>query len=193
MKKTALIVIAAVVGLIVIFASMLIGGYNNLVVAEEDIAGKQSQVENRLQERYDTIGQMVATVNGLEAHAETIYNMITEAREAFAAAKAAADVEGMIEADNLQSIAMSDFFAYIEDNPAEITAQSAYDDLMIEIASIEGGLFVARKDFNDAVQSYNTTVRRFPTILYASMFGFPTSYDYWKIADGATEVPVIEF
>ena len=65
--------------------------------------------------------------------------------------------------------------------------------LIDEISSIESSLAVARRDYNEAVQDYNASVRRFPRVLYAGMFGFDKSVEYWKMNDGADEVPVIEF
>jgi hypothetical protein len=54
---------------------------------------------------------------------------------------------------------------------------------------MESALSVARSEYTQSVQSYNAAVRRFSRVLYASMFGFNQSYQYWKINDGADEVP----
>jgi LemA protein len=80
----------------------------------------------------------------------------------------------------------------VEDNPL-ITANAGYYALIDEISSMESALSVARRDYNEAVQSYNTSVRRFPRVLYASLLGFERNLTYWKMNDGADEVPVIDF
>ena len=65
--------------------------------------------------------------------------------------------------------------------------------LMGDIELLEGMLAVARRDYNDSVLAYNTSVLKFPRVLYASMFGFARSYEYWKMNDGADEIPVVDF
>ncbi|RJX26060.1 MAG: LemA family protein [Acholeplasma sp.] len=180
----------AVFGFIVIvLAVMLITGYNGLVNLDEDIQAKYSQVENRLQERHDKIGQILGAVSGLQEHAETIYNAITAARAAYSAASS---MDELIEADAAEAAAFTQLLVVVEDNPL-ITANAGYYALIDEISAMESALSVARRDYNEAVQDYNASIRRFPRVLYASMFGFERDYDYWKLNDGADEVPVIDF
>jgi len=192
-QKTILISILSVLGiLIVAMTGGVIGGYNNLVDLDEDIGGKFSQIEVRLQERHDKIGQILGAVSGLQQHAETIYNMITSAREAYATAKASGDMDAMIEADAAEAIALTEVLLVVEQNPL-ITANVGYYALIDEISSMEAALAVARRDYNQAVQAYNASVRKFPRVLYASMLGFERDLPYWKMNDGADEVPVVDF
>jgi LemA protein len=184
------LIVLGVTGLfLLIIGISLITGYNGLVDMDENIDAKYAQVENRLQERYDKIGQVLGAVNGLQQHAETIYNAITAARAAYAAA---ASMEDLIEADAAQAVAFTQVLLVVEDNP-NITATVGYVALIDEISSIESALSVARRDYNEAVQAYNSAVRRFPRVLYASLFGFERNQAYWKLGDGADEVPVIVF
>lgn len=175
--------------LVLLIGIMLIAGYNGLVDMEAETKGAYAQVENRLQERHDKIGQILAAVNGLQDHAEDIYNAITAARAAYNSAET---MEDLIAADAAEALAFTDVLFVVEDNPL-ITANTGYYALIDEISSMESALSVARRDYNDAVQEYNASVKRFPRVLYASLFGFERELDYWKIDDGATEVPVIEF
>ncbi len=191
-KAVTLITGSIVLIVLLILGIGLITGYNSLVSLDEDISGKYSQIENRLQERHDKIGQIVASVSGLQEHAESIYTQITQARAAYAAAVAANDTEAMIEADALEAIALTNLLVVVEDNPL-ITANAGYYALIDEISAMESALSVARRDYNEAVQSYNTSVRRFPRVLYASLLGFEREMTYWKMNDGADEVPVIDF
>lgn len=86
MKKSMVIVVSVVVIFLLILTISVISGYNSLVTGDERTAQEFTTIEARLQERHDMIGQIVATVSGLQEHAETIYQMITEARAAYAAA-----------------------------------------------------------------------------------------------------------
>lgn len=182
--------ILGIVGLLVlVLGIMLISGYNGLVNLETDIEGKYSDIGVRLQERHDKIGQIVGAVSGLQEHAENIYYAITNARAAYAAADS---MDELIAADAAESLALSDLLVVVEQNP-NITASAGYYALIDEISSMESALSISRRDYNDAVQSYNSAVRRFPRVLYAPMLGFQKKYDYWKMNDGADEVPTIDF
>ena len=176
--------------IILVIGIMLIVGYNGLVTMDNDVEGKYAQIENRLQQRYEMIGQVLGAVSGLQQHSENIWTMITEAREAYANAQT---LDELIEADAAQAVAFTSVLAVIEDNPELINANSGYYQLIDSISSMESGLAVARRDYNEAVQTYNTAVRKFPRVLYASLFGFEKKLDYWKINDGTDEVPIIDF
>lgn len=189
-KKVMLGVAILLVLIVTVFGIGMIVGYNKLVEQDETISAAQSQIEIRLQQRHDTLGSMIAAVNGLQAHAETIYNMITAAREAYANAKSSGNIEDMIEADAGEASALASLIAEVEDNPL-ISATSAYQDLLDSIYSLESSLAVARRDYNSAVLEYNTSVRKFPRVLYAGIFGFEKNMPYWKMNEGADEIPQI--
>lgn len=176
--------------LVLILGIMLITGYNGLVKMDNNVEGKYAQIENRLQQRFELIGQILGAVSGLQQHSESIWTMITDARAAYASAKT---LDELIAADAAQAIAFTSVLAVIEDNPQLINANSGYYALIDTISSIESQLAVARRDYNEAIQAYNTSVRLFPKVLYASLFGFERKLDYWKINDGTDEVPIIDF
>lgn len=187
--------IVAVLGLfIMIIVIVFIAGYNGLVDKDENVNSAFSQIDVTLAERYQKITSLVSTVNGLQDHAEDIYNAITEARAAYATASANKDVEGLIEADYLQSLALTDLIALVvsEDNP-NISATPAYLTLMDEISSSEAELAYARRVYNLAVEDYNASVRRFPRIIIANMFSFDKERLYWKASDGELEIPEVVF
>ncbi len=193
MNKTLLLsILTALVVIVVSFGIGLIVGYNNLVDLDEDINSKYAQIEVRLQERHDKIGQIVSAVQGLQEHAEAIYDAITSAREAYANAITGTDMAAIIEADAQEAIALTNLLAVVEDNPL-ITASVGYYQLIDEISSMESALAIARRDYNNAVQDYNASVRKFPRVLYAGIFGFEKDLPYWKMNDGADEVPEVVF
>ncbi len=178
--------------LILITGITLMVGYNRLVDLDESINGKMAQVDNRLQERKDKIDQLVDVVEGYTTVEQSIYTMITNARASYAAAKVAGDADGMAEADALEIQAINALLAIVEDNP-EIKSSQVYISLMIEISSMESALSTARLRYNESVETYNRSARQFPRILFVQMFNFDTSKTYWKINDGAGEVPDINF
>ncbi len=188
-KQVVIIVSAVLVIFVLIVGIGLITGYNGLVNLDEDINLKYSQIEVRLEERHDKIGQIVASVSGLQDHELAVYQAIVDARTAYANANTQ---DELIAADALEAVALANLLVVMENYPT-IAAAGSYYLLIDEISSMESSLAVARRDFNEAVQDYNASVRRFPRVLYAGLFGFDKSVEYWKMNDGADEVPVIEF
>lgn len=187
--------IVAVLGLfIMIIVIVFIAGYNGLVDKDENVNSAFSQIDVTLAERYQKITSLVSTVNGLQDHAEDIYNAITTARAAYATASANNDFGGLIEADYLQSLALSSLIALVvnEDNP-NISATPAYLTLMDEISSSEAELAYARRTYNLSVETYNASVRRFPRIIIAKMLGFENERLYWKANEGEIEIPEVVF
>lgn len=194
MKKVVItlskkIVLGIIIAIILILTFSFIRGYNKLVGLDETIDRNYHEIENRLQQRSDKIAQIVASVSGLEEHEKAIYDRIMAARMAYQNAKS---TEDLIEADAAQASAFSSFLVVVEDNP-NLVAQAGFLTLMDEISLTEASLFVSRRDYNEAVLKYNNQVRRFPYMLYQSMFNFQKSYTYWKMNDGASEVPNIDF
>ncbi len=193
--KRGIAIALSVIGLLLILITIsVITGYNSLVDNDETISEAKSTIEIRLQERHDMLTGMIAAVAGLQEHEASLYNMITAARGLYDNAIASGSEADMIAADAAEATALADFVAYmsVEDNPA-ITAAAAYYQLLGDIELTEGLLAVARHDYNEAVQEYNAAVRQFPKVLYASLFGFADAYPYWKMNDGADEIPVVDF
>ncbi len=178
--------------LLVILTLSLVGGYNRLVDLDESLDASYAQVFNRLEQRHDTINQMVATISGLQEHEREIYELIISARLAYADAIKTGDIDQLAEADALESIAISQLLVAIEDNPM-ITVSSAFNGLLDTIYSMESTLSVARRDYNQAVLAYNQNARRFPGLIFVSLFGFESRVAYWKIDEGKTDVPEISF
>ncbi|HOW37551.1 MAG TPA: LemA family protein [Candidatus Izemoplasmatales bacterium] len=192
MKKPVIIVLASIGVLILTLGIILISGYNKLVSYDEKIGYEYSIIDSRLEMRYNTLTQLANAINGFQAHEQAYFEAITNARAAYAAAKANNDLEGMIAADNLSSIAMADLLALFEDNEP-LQAMEAYEDFNDAVWGIESALSEARRQYNYSVMDYNKLVRQFPGVLYKSMFNFPASQEYWKPAEGTTQIPDITF
>ncbi len=194
--KTTKYVLVASVSLILIVSLILgimsVSYYNRLVSLDENINESYAQVYNRLEQRHDTITQMVSTVSGLQEHEQAIYELIVEARTKYLAASASNDVDALAEADALESQAITQLLVVIEDNP-NLTVSSAFNGLLDTIYALESSLSVARRDYNNDVASYNRTVRRFPGNIYKNIYSFESNLSYWRINEGVDEVPNIDF
>jgi len=181
-------VVISVVAVIAVFGLIVLSSYNGLVSAEETVNSAWSQVENQLQRRLDLIPNLVNTVKGYAAHEEQVFTEVTEAREKLIGAGSVADIA---EANQELSGALSRLLAIAESYP-ELKADANFRQLADELAGTENRIAVARMDYNNAVQSYNTKIRRFPTSIIAGMFGFERK-EYFQAEEGASQVPKVDF
>ena len=78
------------------------------------------------------------------------------------------------------------------ENYPNLKADTNFRQLSDEIAGTENRVAVARKDYNDAVQGYNSKIQSVPTVIYAKILGFGQK-EYFKAAEGAKEVPKVQF
>ena len=74
----------------------------------------------------------------------------------------------------------------------ELKANQNFLNLQAQLEGTENRIAVERRKFNEAVQVYNTAVRRFPTVLYAAVFGFPPK-PYFQSEAGAEKAPPVQF
>jgi LemA protein len=87
--------------------------------------------------------------------------------------------------------ALSRLLVTVEQYP-DLKANQNFRDLQAQLEGTENRIKVARNDFNDAVQTYNTAVKTFPNIIYAAMFGF-TEKGYFEADAGAEKAPSVDF
>lgn len=187
MKKKG-IIIAIIVGLVVILGIALISANNNLVSMEAEVDAALSNIDTYLQRRADLIPNLVNTVKGYAAHEQEAIDSVTEARANLAGAST---VEEKAEADSALTAALNNLLVVVENYP-DLKASANFTQLADELAGTENRIATARRDYNNAVQSYNTAIRKFPGSLIAGLFGF-TQKDYFQAADGAQNVPNVEF
>ncbi|MGB9886528.1 MAG: LemA family protein [Moorellales bacterium] len=179
--------------LVVLILVLLVGGaayssYNGLVTAEERVNAAWSQIDNQLQRRADLIPNLVATVKGYAAHEEEIFTRVAEARARLAGATGIPEKEAA--ANELEG-ALARLLALVENYP-NLKADANFRQLSDELAGTENRLAVARMDYNQAVRDYNSRLRRFPTLIFARLFGFNTR-PYFQAAEGTQTAPKVEF
>ena len=187
MKKgfIALIVIGVIV-LILIFSG--VGAYNNLVAKSENVETELSQIDNQLQRRNDLIPNLVETVKGYAAHEQEIFTGVAEARSKLAGSVTISD---RADASSELSSALGRLIAIAENYP-QLKANENFIQLSDELAGTENRIANARMNYNESARGYNTTIRKFPTVILANMFGFE-KYDYFEAAEGAQNVPNVNF
>lgn len=196
MKKTGIIIaIVAVVAVIFIWG---IGVNNRLVTADEGVQQAWAQVENVYKRRADLIPQLVATVQGAADYEKSVLTEVTNARAGVDNAKVDPSqlTEEQVAAyqkaqDNLSKAVANTIKVTVERYP-ELTATQGFRDLQTQLEGTENRITVERGKFNEAVQKYNTSLRRFPASLIAGMLGFEKK-GYFSAPAEAAEPVQVEF
>ncbi|MEG0797393.1 MAG: LemA family protein [Acidaminococcaceae bacterium] len=183
MKKTL-----GIIAVILLIVGMIFSSYNGLVAINENVAGKWSQVENQLQRRNDLIPNLVNTVKGFAAHETEVFQAVSDARAKLSGAKTVADTS---QANGEMNGALSRLLAISENYP-DLKSNTNFTQLQDELAGTENRIAVARKDYNESVQIYNSKVKTLPTSLYAGALGF-SQKDYFKVEESAKAVPKVSF
>jgi LemA protein len=194
MKKIVIGVIALVV-LIAIVSGC--NGYNSLVKLDVDVQTKWSNVETQYQRRADLIPNLVSTVKGAAKFEQSTLTAVIEARAS--ASKITIDPD-KLNSENIEKYqaaqgqitqALGKLMVLTENYP-ELKATQQFSELSAQLEGTENRITVARKDFNESVQVYNTKVRSFPNNLTAGMFGFSAKAGF-KADAGAQNAPKVEF
>jgi LemA protein len=183
MRKTLQAAVIAVVAITLSGCS-----YNRFTTQEEAIKGSWGEVQNQIQRRNDLIPNLVETVKGYATHEEGVFKEIADARSKLLAAKSP---EETIAAANQQSTALGRLLAVVENYP-NLKANEQFNRLMDELAGTENRLSTARMRYNERIQEYNTTRRRFPSNVTAKMFGFK-EYPYYEAPPSSQAAPKVDF
>ena len=187
MKKGTIVVIT-IIGIILLCGVMGISSYNSMVAKEENVDNKFSDISVQLERRMDLIPNLVNSVKGYMAHEQNAIDSVTSARAELAGAKS---VDEKAIANEKLTSALNNLFVIVENYP-ELKANTNFIQLQDELAGTENRIAVARRDYNDAVKEYNTSIKKFPQNILAGMFNFDEK-EYFEAKSGAEEVPNVSF
>lgn len=188
MMEKSVIVLIAIISIVLIFIGNLAGSYNNLVRLDEEVNAMWAQVENQLKRRADLIPNLVNTVKGYASHEEEVFVGISKARSGILEATTP---EEYAKAYNELNKSLQGLNVVIERYP-ELKANTNFTQLQDELAGTENRLAVARMDYNEAVKTFNSKIRRFPTNIIANMFGFEQR-QYFEITEEDEQTPEVKF
>jgi LemA protein len=193
MTKKAIILLAVVAAV----ALWCVAAYNGIISADEKVASSWGNVQNVYQRRADLIPNLVTTVKAYAEHERTTLDELTNAR-----AKA---MQTVVNAENLSPEKLREFqqnqselssalgrLIAISENYPDLKANQNFLELQAQLEGTENRIAVERKNFNEAGQQYNTKIRRFPTAVLASAFGFEKK-PYFEADTGSEVVPNVQF
>lgn len=177
--------ILIVIGILALLAVPAIGSYNEIVMVRESVTSSFADVQTQYQRRADLIPNLVETVKGYAKHEQETLNAVVEARSGLQNAKTPGELT-QADANLTRSINIM-----VEAYP-ELKADQTYIGLMDELAGTENRVQVARSDYNGVVKEYNNKIIKFPTSLFAGMFGFDKA-EYFEAEAGSEAAPSVSF
>ncbi len=199
MKKIAIGCGVLVVLGLILLALVSIGGYNKLVRLGQQTDSAWAQVQTDYQRRMDLIPNLVATVSGAADFEKSTLTQITEARASVgkvnfdgkASPSDPAQLAAFDQAQSQLSSALSRLLVVVERYP-DLKSSANFLELQAQLEGTENRIAVSRRDFNDAVQKYDTAIKSFPAVWYAAAMGFHEK-PYFNAAPGAETAPKVQF
>ena len=201
MKKLAIFLgVLVVLGLLLLILVAAAGGsYNHLVKLSQAVDSQWAQVQNVYQRRADLIPNLVATVSGAANFEKSTLTEITTARASVGQVKldpnsAPTDPAKLAAFDQAQgqlSSALSRLLVVVERYP-DLKATENFQELQAQLEGTENRISVERRDYNTAVQEYDTAIKSFPTFLYAGAMHFHEK-PYFAATPGAETPPKVQF
>ena len=163
-------------------------GYNQLQQQEEKVFRAWSDVESTLQRRADLIPNLVATVKGYASHEKETLEKVIQARSAAMGAA----LQRLQQAQGELSSALSRLLVVVESYP-DLKANQAFQDLQNQLEGTENRINVARQRYNQEVETFNASIRKFPYSLTNSLLLHLERKAYFKAEEGAVGAPKVKF
>ena len=187
---------------VIVAATMLLSGcgYNTMQAQDEAIKAKWSEVVNQYQRRAELIPNIVKTAEAEANFEKSVLTEVTQARASVAGMKVTPELindpsafQKFIAAQNQLQGALSRLLVVSENYP-NLKSNVAFQEVRAQLEGTENRIAVARKNYIDSVQQYNTTLRTFPNNMTAKVFGYTPKANY-TVANEAeiSTAPKVEF
>ncbi|WP_198651285.1 LemA family protein [Salinicola sp. CPA57] len=187
--------------LLVLMLSLSGCGINNIPTLDEKVKSAWSQVENQYQRRADLVPNLVQTVKGFASQERETLTAVVEARAK--ATSIQVDADSLNDPQKLQQFqqaqsqltgALSRLMAVSERYP-DLKSNQNFLALQSQLEGTENRIAVARRDFIQAVEAYNTEIRTFPGKIWHSVFysDMPIRENFEATAEDADQAPKVEF
>ncbi len=186
-----------VLGIIIVICLMGSCSYNGMVSKDETVKAKWGAVQSQYQRRADLIPNLVATVKGAANFEKSTLVDVTNARARATSIQVdptkltPETIQKYQAAQGQLSTALGRLLVASENYP-QLRANDNFTALQAQLEGTENRINVARLDFNDAVQQYNTTIRSFPAVITAKLFGFNEKGSFAAEA-GSDKAPKVAF
>jgi LemA protein len=162
--------------------------YNRMVARRNAVDNSWSQIDVELKRRHDLIPALVEAVRGYAGHEQTTFERVAEAR---GDAMSATGPPGRALAEGTLSEVLGRVLVIAEAYP-ELEASDNFQSLQSDLSETEGRIAIARRVYNDTVETYNTLIQVFPPVLIARAFGF-TRRDFFDAPAEAEVAPEVRY
>ncbi|HEY6803797.1 MAG TPA: LemA family protein [Pyrinomonadaceae bacterium] len=197
--KTRRLVVLLAVALIALSASGC--SYNTLTTKHENVKAKWANIETQLQRRGDLLPNLAEAAKMAGIQEQEVFGRIAEARSRLLNAtnqapqgeggdKSPEQKQAVIDAANSFGGTIGRLLSLTEAYP-QLKSNENFMKLQDEVAGTENRIATARKDYNEAIQDYNTTRAQFPAVISAKLYGFREE-PYFKADESAKEVPKLD-
>jgi LemA protein len=137
--------------------------YNGLVALKNNIARSWANIDVLLKQRHDELPKLVKTCEGYMQHERAVFDKLSEARGALAAAR---NIPERAEAEGMLSRALGSFFAVAESYP-DLKANVSFLQLQSRISELENQIADRREFYNDTVTTFNIRIQQMPDTIVA--------------------------
>ncbi len=169
--------------------------YNGLVGADQNVKKVWSNVETNYQRRTDLYNSVIKTIEGSANFEKSTLKEVIEARSKATSVTVNVDDSASLQAyQHAQAQLQGSFsrlMAVAEAYP-DLKTTAQFEGFQTQIEGTENRINVARQDYNAAVQDYNLSVKRFPKVIFASLFGYHEK-PFYKADAGSENAPDINF
>lgn len=190
--NTPLIIALSVIGVFILFtiicASFYISNANKFNDLKQNCNAQYSQVQAVMQRRYDLIPNMTNAVKGDMKQERTIFKDLADARSAYHNASTA---NGKLAADEKINKQTNLLINAIQERYPKLASDGRVHDLMIELEGSENRINKERRDYIQAVQTYNTAIGHMPGSIVANMSGY-RSIPYYHADSAAQHAPKVD-
>ena len=191
-----------VFALIALAFTLVLGGcgYNTLQSTDEQINSAWAEVLNQYKRRADLIPNLVKVVEGFAAQEKEVFLGVTKARASVGSIQATPELINdpaafaKFQAAQAQMSGALSRLLLVAENYPQLKSDANFRDLQAQLEGTENRITVARNRYIKAVQTYNVTVRQFPSNLTAMLFGFKTKPQFTVENEKAiAEPPKVDF
>lgn len=185
-----------ILGVVVLLVLWVFSGYNGMVSQQEQATTELANVQAQYQRRADMMPQLAKIVKAYAKHEKETFEEVTKARAAVGQVKLDAanltpeKLKAYANAQGELASAFSKLMVVAEKYP-ELKASENFKSLQVQEEGTENRIGEARRKYNDAVQSYNQTVRKMPNALIAGIFNFQVMPKF-EAAAGAEKAPDLD-
>ncbi len=186
--------------LIAVFAALTVTlsacGINSIPTAEENAKAKWADVQNQYQRRADLIPNLVNTVRAAATQERTVLREVTEARASATRVTVTPDqltdpaaVSRYAAAQNQLTLSLQ----RLQEAYPELQTNANFRDLQSQLEGTENRVAIARRDYNAAVQAYNTEIRTFPAVIGARVIYGSQPMAPFQAEEAAQRAPTVDF